>query len=78
MKDWTGNNNSIWKTLGASNHTYKERQSEDFYATDGIAIDKLLKVAHPPLRVRMVPLHQKAQRLLVKTVLLAFVGMVVK
>lgn len=32
MKDWTGNSNSIWKTLGASNHTDKERQSEDFYA----------------------------------------------
>lgn len=30
-KDWTGNNNSIWKTLGASNHTDKERQSEDYY-----------------------------------------------
>lgn len=46
-KDWTGNNNSIWKTLGASNHTDKERQSEDFYATSPDAIDKLLKVAHP-------------------------------
>jgi hypothetical protein len=42
-KDWTGNNASIWKTLGASNHTDKERQKEDFYATDRIAIDKLAK-----------------------------------
>lgn len=42
MKDWTGNSNSIWKTLGASNHTDKERQSEDYYATDSSAIDKLL------------------------------------
>ena len=25
-KDWTGNKNSIFKTLGASNHTEKERQ----------------------------------------------------
>lgn len=41
MKDWTGNSNSIWKTLGASNHTDKERQTEDYYATDSSAIDKL-------------------------------------
>ena len=38
-KDWTGNKNSIFKTLGASNHTDKERQNEDYYATDPIAID---------------------------------------
>lgn len=42
-KDWTGNANSIWKTLGASNHTDKERQNEDYYATQSIAIDKLIK-----------------------------------
>lgn len=40
-KDWTGNYNSIFKTLGASNHTDKERQNEDYYATDPIAIDAL-------------------------------------
>ena len=33
-KDWSGNQNSIFKTLGASNHTDKERQTEDYYATD--------------------------------------------
>lgn len=43
-KDWTGNGNSIYKTLGASNHTDKERETNDFYATDPIAIDKLLEV----------------------------------
>lgn len=42
-KDWTGNKNSIFKTLGASNHTDRERQNEDYYATDPIAIDVLLK-----------------------------------
>lgn len=47
-KDWTGNTNSIFKTLGASNHTEKERQAEDFYATDPVAIDKLLKVTKLP------------------------------
>lgn len=50
-KDWTGNSNSIWKTLGASNHTDKERQNEDFYATDPIAIDKLRKVYDIPEKV---------------------------
>lgn len=43
MKDWSGNKNSIFKTLGASNHTDKERQHEDFYATDPIAAELLLK-----------------------------------
>ena len=47
-KDWTGNGNSIFKTLGASNHTDKERQVDDYYATDPIAIDKLAEVFHIP------------------------------
>lgn len=48
MKDWSGNKNSIFKTLGASNHTKNERQSEDYYATDPIAIDKLVSVMALP------------------------------
>ncbi len=47
MKDWSGNTNSIYKTLGASNHTDKERESNDYYATDPVAIDKLLTVDKP-------------------------------
>jgi hypothetical protein len=47
MKDWDGNKNSIYKTLGASNHTEKEREINDFYATDPISIDKLLQVETP-------------------------------
>lgn len=43
-KDWTGNSNSIYKTLGASNHTDKERQSEDFYATEPKAAELLLEL----------------------------------
>ena len=43
MKDWNGNGNSIFKALGASNHTDKEREENDFYATSPIAIDKLYK-----------------------------------
>ena len=41
-KNWTGNSNSIYKTLGASNHTYKEREVNDYYATDPIAGEWLL------------------------------------
>ena len=58
MKDWTGNGNSIFKTLGASNHTDKERESQDYYATDPIAIDKLAAVygyrrcCQPVLRIQ--------------------------
>ena len=44
MKDWSGNKNSIYTTLGASNHTDKDREENDYYATDPVAIDKLLKV----------------------------------
>lgn len=44
MKDWTGNGNSIYKCLGASNHTQEEREENDFYATEPSAIDDLLKV----------------------------------
>lgn len=43
MADWTGNKDSIFKTLGASNHTEKVREKNDYYATDPIAVDVLLK-----------------------------------
>ena len=43
-KDWNGNKNSIFKTLGASNHTNKERQREDYYATEPAAAEWLLKL----------------------------------
>lgn len=42
MKDWTGNKNSIFKTLGASNHTDKEREANDYYATEPKAMELLL------------------------------------
>ena len=45
MKDWVGNAKSIYTTLGASNHTNKEREVNDYYATDSIAIDALLEKA---------------------------------
>lgn len=40
--DWKGNKNSIFKTLGASNHTKEERENEDFYATEPKAAEILL------------------------------------
>lgn len=42
-KDWTGSSQSAFKMLGASNHCKDEREENDFYATDPIAIDWLLK-----------------------------------
>ena len=44
MKDWTGNANSIFKTLGASSHTDKERHKEDYYATEPKATKLLLEI----------------------------------
>lgn len=44
MKDWTGNSKSIYTTLGASNHTDKVREINDYYATEPKAAELLLKV----------------------------------
>lgn len=41
-KDWVGNMNSIYRTLGASNHTEKEREQHDYYATEPKAMELLL------------------------------------
>ena len=43
-KDWKGDSNSVYKTLGASNHTEEERETNDWYATDPIAGELLLKL----------------------------------
>ena len=43
MADWSGNTNSIYKTLGASNHTEKEREIDDYYATEPRAAELLLE-----------------------------------
>lgn len=51
MKDWSGNQNSIYKTLGASNHVDHDRAENDFYATDPKAIDLLLTRETPSLYV---------------------------
>lgn len=43
MKDWVGNTTSIYATHGASNHSLKERQIDDYYATDPVAVEILLE-----------------------------------
>lgn len=42
-KDWTGNHKTVYTTLGASNHTDKERESHDYYATEPRALELLLE-----------------------------------
>lgn len=44
MKDWKGGSASVFKTLGASNHTDHERQKEDYYATEPLATQWLCKL----------------------------------
>lgn len=53
-KDWTGNSNSIYKTLGASNHTDKHRQQQDYYATEPKAVELLLEVEHKNIGVTWI------------------------
>ena len=42
--DWTGNKNSAYKMLGAGSHSDKERECNDYYATEPKAIDILCEV----------------------------------
>ena len=42
LKDEKKANAKIFTTMGASNHTYGEREENDFYATDPRSIDDLL------------------------------------
>lgn len=46
MKDWTGNKKTTFVTLGASNHSDKERESNDYYATDPKSLEKFLNSEH--------------------------------
>lgn len=43
-KDWVGNKNSVFKTLGASNHCDHDRAEHDYYATEPKAAELLLEV----------------------------------
>lgn len=42
-KDWIGNQKSTFVMLGASNHSEKEREKEDYYATDPHALEIFLE-----------------------------------
>ena len=42
-KDWSGDANSIFKQLGATSHSERERESRDYYATDPKAMIDLLE-----------------------------------
>lgn len=42
-KDWLGNRKTTFVQLGASNHSEKDRETNDFYATDPQTLEKFLK-----------------------------------
>lgn len=42
-KDWIGDSNSTFKTLGASNHIERPRGEQDYYATQPKAVELLLE-----------------------------------
>ena len=50
-KNWIGNNKSTYVTLGASNHSEKEREKNDYYATDPKTIKDLLQVENFNLNI---------------------------
>lgn len=43
MNEWTGNKNSVYQTIGASNHSDSQREANDYYATEPKAVEILLK-----------------------------------
>ena len=42
--DWKGGNASVFKTIGASNHTERQRADADYYATEPAATDWLCQL----------------------------------
>ena len=43
MKDWTGNTATTFAQLGASNHSLKDREVNDYYATDPNSLEIFLQ-----------------------------------
>jgi len=43
-RDWKGNGNSVFKTIGASNHASHERADKDYYATEPAATEWLCRL----------------------------------
>lgn len=50
----SGNGKSTFITIGASNHTDKEREEHDFYATDHVAIDRLVRNFELPKKLERI------------------------
>lgn len=48
MKDWTGNLHSVAGCIGAAGHSKEKRETHDFYATDPIAAEWLIKLETLP------------------------------
>lgn len=44
MKDWTGNANSVVRTLGSSAHAKENREEYDYYATEPVAVEMLCEL----------------------------------
>lgn len=44
QKNWVGNQNSIYKTLGASGHVEEDREKNDYYATNPKTVNMLLRL----------------------------------
>lgn len=42
MSDWTGNHKSISVINGLNGHSASVRERNDYYATDPLAVDRLL------------------------------------
>lgn len=42
-QDWVGDANSVYKIIGASNHSNEDRATGDYYATEPKAVEELLK-----------------------------------
>lgn len=53
-KDWAGNSTSVFSTLSANNHSTSVREVNDFYATDPVAIDKLLAVYNSKGKIKWI------------------------
>ena len=45
--DWTGHAASVFRAIGATNHSAREREANDYYATDPKAVDLLLTKERP-------------------------------
>ena len=43
-KDWVGNRTAIFTTMGAKGHALDDREIDDYYATDPLAIKELMKL----------------------------------